>query len=201
MDGEWITDHHGLPSALPQNRVLTVLDTIKRTNVAVTKYGAVNYTNPDGSVANPGGYGSYSYFPPEALMLAMNYMYEGQRDFGLELARKVWNNITCIQGYTWDMPNIMRGDVDTGERTFGNDYYQNMMLWSLPAALAGRTVDAPTKPGGLVDRVLQASGKVVAIPVVTPPGGSYPVQPLARPFVIPQTASSRMRPALSIPPR
>ena len=64
MDGEWITDHHGLPSAVPQNRVLAVLDTIKRTNVAVTKYGAVNYTNSDGTVANPGGYGSYSYFPP-----------------------------------------------------------------------------------------------------------------------------------------
>jgi hypothetical protein len=57
-------------------------------------------------------------------MLAMNYMYEGQREFGLELARKVWHNLVCTRGYTWDMPNIMRGDVDTGERTYGNDYYQ-----------------------------------------------------------------------------
>jgi hypothetical protein len=55
------------------------------------------------------------------------------------------------------MPNIMRGDVDTGERTFGNDYYQDMMLWSLPAALAGEDVSGPTKPGGLVDRILNAA--------------------------------------------
>ena len=34
----------------------------------------------------------------------------------------------------------------------------------MPAALHGQTVDGPTKPGGLVDRVLQASGKLVAIP-------------------------------------
>ena len=55
------------------------------------------------------------------------------------------------------MPNIMRGDVDTGERTFGNDYYQDMMLWSLPAAIAGTDFGASAKPGGLVYRVLQAS--------------------------------------------
>ena len=98
-------------------------------------------------MANPGGYGSYSYFPPEALMLAMN-QYEGQKDFGLELARKVWNNITCIQGYTWDMPNIMRGDVDTGERTFGNDYYQDMMLGLCPRRFMDRpSMGLPSRAG------------------------------------------------------
>jgi uncharacterized protein (DUF608 family) len=159
LDGEWILAHHGLPGALPPEHVKQTLETIRRTNVAVTRYGAVNYALPDGGVAHPGGYGAYSYFPPELLMLAMTYMYNGQKEFGLELARKAWQNIICRQGYTWDLPNIMRGDVDTGERTFGNDYYQDMMLWSLPAALEGRDVGAPCKPGGLVARVLRAAGK------------------------------------------
>ena len=157
LDGEWVLDHHGLPSPLSKDRVLMVLETIKKTNIAVTKYGAVNYVNPDGTLANPGGYGTFSYFPPEALMLAMNYMYEGQAAYGIELARKVWHNIVCLQGYTWDVPNIMRGDVDTGERTFGNDYYQDMMLWSLPAAIQGQDFSGPMQPGGLVDRVLKAA--------------------------------------------
>jgi len=157
LDGEWVMDHHGLPSSLPVDRVRTVLDTIQRTNVALSKSGAVNYANPDGSVANPGGYGAYSYFPPELMMLGMNYMYEGQVPFGTELVRKMWYNIVCLQGYTWDVPNIMRGDVDTGERVFGNDYYQDLMLWSLPAAIAGQDFAAPTKPGGLVDRILTAA--------------------------------------------
>ncbi len=158
LDGEWITDHHGLRSALPEARVQTVLDTIKRYNVACSKYGAVNYTQPDGKPAQVGGYGTYSFFPPEALMLAMTYMYNGQPEFGLELARKVWHNIVCLQGYTWDMPNIMRGDTDTGERTYGNDYYQDLMLWSMPAAIDGADFGAPVKRGGLVDRVLRAAG-------------------------------------------
>jgi len=157
LDGEWITDQHGLPSALPADRVRTVLDTIRRYNVARSKYGAVNYTQPDGEPAAVGGYGTYSFFPPEALMLAMTYMYNGEREFGIELARKVWHNIVCLQGYTWDMPNIMRGDTDTGQRTFGNDYYQDMMLWSMPAAIDGQNFGAPAKPGGLVDRIIRAA--------------------------------------------
>jgi PAS domain-containing protein len=52
LDGEWITRHHGLASALPEERVKRTLETIKRCNVAVTKYGAVNYARPDGT---PGG--------------------------------------------------------------------------------------------------------------------------------------------------
>ena len=162
MDGEWITDHHGLPSALPKERVDTVLDKIKKCNIALTKYGAVNYAKPDGTLVNPpkkgaNDYGQFSYFPPEALMLAMNYMYEGQKEYGVELARKVWHNLICLQGYTWDMPNTMRGDVDTGERSFGNDYYQDMILWSLPAAMDRVDLSVPAKPGGLMDRVRRAA--------------------------------------------
>jgi uncharacterized protein (DUF608 family) len=158
LDGEWITDHHGLPSALPADRVATVLATIHRCNIALSKYAAVNYAKPDGQPANVGGYGTYSFFPPEGLMLAMTYMYKGQKEFGLELARKNWHNIVCRQGYTWDLPNIMRGDVDTGERRSGADYSQDMMLWSLPAAVEGKDFGAPAKPGGLVDRIIKAAG-------------------------------------------
>jgi uncharacterized protein (DUF608 family) len=162
MDGEWVTDLHGLPSALPEHRVKTTLKTIKRTNIALSRSAAVNYAHADGTPirqAKDGtwDYGRYSYFPPEALMLAMNYMYEGQVPYGIELARRMWHNVVCLQGYTWDVPNIMRGDADTGERVFGNDYYQDMIMWSLPAAIEQEDVSAPCKPGGLVDRILKAA--------------------------------------------
>jgi uncharacterized protein (DUF608 family) len=162
MDGEWVTDHHALASTLPLERVRTTLDTIKRLNIANSKSAAVNYIFPDGRLypeAKQGtwDYGRFSYFPPEAMMLAMNYMYEDQMPFGVELVRKMWHNIVCLQGYTWDVPNIMRGDTDTGERVFGWDYYQDMMMWSLPAAIQGKDVAFPTRPGGLVDRILRAA--------------------------------------------
>lgn len=168
LDGEWLIDHHGLESPLPQDHITQTLDTIRRCNIALTKYGATNYANPDGTPAEiPGtgvldatsGYGTYSYFPPELLMLAMTYMYNGQQELGLELARKAWHNIVCDKGYTWDMPNTMRGDVDTGEKAYGADYYQDMILWSMVAAVNGTDIAAPCEPGGLVDRVLKAASR------------------------------------------
>jgi uncharacterized protein (DUF608 family) len=162
LDGQWITDHHGLLTALPKAQVQTTLETIKG-NVALSSTGAVNYANPDGTLTDVGGYGPYSYFPPEALMLAMTYIYEGQIDYGLDLAYKVWHNLVCAQGYTWDMPNIMNGSVDNGRRSYGWDYYQDMMLWSLPAALAGLDFGRPAKPGGLVARVLEASAPLITV--------------------------------------
>ena len=57
--------------------------------------------------------------------------------------------------YTWDFPLVW--DIETGRRTYGSDYYQNMMLWSVPAVLAGQDLSGPCKPGGLVDRIVKAA--------------------------------------------
>jgi uncharacterized protein (DUF608 family) len=157
LDGEWIVDSHGVPGVFPENRVRTTLETIRKANCKISQTGATNYANADGSPTKVGGYGTYSYFPPELMMLAMTYMYEGQREFGVELLRRCMENIVCEWGYTWDAPNFMRGDKDTGERTFGADYYQNMMLWFVPAAMAGEDMAGPLKDGGLVSRVLRAA--------------------------------------------
>jgi uncharacterized protein (DUF608 family) len=159
LDGHWMSRFHAAGDAFPVERALAVLATIKRCNIALSKSGAVNYAHADGSPAPVGGYGTFSYFPPELLMLAMTYMYHGQKEFGLELARRCWENIVCKQRLRWDQPNFFRGDIDTGERTFGNDYYQNMMLWSLVAALDGGDLSEPCKPGGLVDRVIKAGAR------------------------------------------
>ena len=146
-------------AVMPEAHVCTTLDTIKRCNVALSATGAVNYANADGSPAEVGGYGTYSYFPPELLMLAMTFIYRGERDDGLWLAQRCWENIVCKQRLTWDQPNFFRGGLDTGERDFGNDYYQNMMLWSLPAAIQGQPLHGPCAPGNLVDRIIQAGSR------------------------------------------
>ena len=155
LDGQWIARWHGVPGVFPDERVATTLDTL-RLNCDLSQSGAVNYANPDGTRAKVGGYGPYSYFPPELMMLAMTYMYEGRGGFGLDLLRRCMHNITCRWAYTWDAPNIMRGDNDTGQRTFGADYYQDMMLWAVPAALRGEPLTGPCCEDGLVARVLAA---------------------------------------------
>ncbi len=156
LDGQWVADWHGVPGVFPQERVQATLDTLRKANCALSQSGATNYANPDGSPARVGGYGTFSYFPPELMMLAMTYMYEGQREFGLELLHKCLNNL-MRWGYVWDGANTTRGDMDTGQRAFGADYYQDMMLWAVPAALAGAALDGACQPEGLVARVLAAA--------------------------------------------
>lgn len=161
LDGEWMSRNHGLTGVFQPGRVTTTLETIKKLNVPPTKYGAINYTYPDGRVLKNGEfplrgfYKSYDFFSPELMMLGMTYMYDGQKDFGIELTRRCMENIICEQANTWDMPNIVWGD--TGERGFGADYYQNLMLWALPAAIDGQSLDHACLPGGLVDRVIRAA--------------------------------------------
>ena len=159
LDGQWAAEYHGLPGVFRPDRVKATLETIRRFNVALTPdVGAANFTRPDGSPlsldSDVAYYGQYTFFAPELVVLAMTYAYADDREFGVELARRLWANIVLRHNHAWDLPNNVRGD--TGERIYGTDYYQDMMLWALPAALVGEDLQASCAPGGLVDRIIEA---------------------------------------------
>jgi uncharacterized protein (DUF608 family) len=159
LDGEWASRFHGTGSVFRQDRVTTTLATIRRLNVALTpQVGAANFAKPNGqpleASSKVAAYGPLAMFPAEVLVLAMTYIYSGETEFGIDLARRHWETIVCRQGHAWDMPNIVRGD--TGERVYGTDYYQSMMLWALPAALAQQDIRPGTQSKSLVGRVLEA---------------------------------------------
>jgi uncharacterized protein (DUF608 family) len=159
LDGEWVSKFHGLGHVFRPERIDIALSTIRRCNVALTpEVGAANFSRPDGKplegASDIASYGVYAMFPAEVLLLAMTYVYAGQLAFGLDLARRHWETLVLRQGHGWDMPNIVRGD--TGERVYGTDYYQSMMLWALPAALKGQDIRQACLPGSLVEQVLRA---------------------------------------------
>ena len=152
LDGHWMALFHGLPGVFRTDRAKETLETITRTCAAATDYGAVSFTRRDGSPAHGLGYGPDAYFTPELFMLAMTYMYEGDRDFGLELTRRCIHSLTFNTGSMWNQPNILR--ADNGDRLFGSHYVQNMMLWAMPAALEGKGIAEFCRAGGFVDRIL-----------------------------------------------
>lgn len=165
LDGDWMCMYHGLPGVFRPERASTALDTIKKTCMALTPYGAANFANPDGTAAESEkfmaeswglDYGTYGYFPPEVFMLAATYMYQGQHQVGLELAKNCMEGIVKW-GYTWTQPNIVNGA--TGKRVYGSDYYQNMMLWAVPAGIQKHDIKTACAGGNLIDRVIQAGKK------------------------------------------
>ena len=159
LDGEWTAKFHGLPGVFKSERVKTTLQTVKRCNIHLTpEVGATTFARPDGTALIPASkvaaYGTYTMVVAEILLLAMTYILNGEREYGLELARRHWENLVCRQRHAWDMPNMVRGD--TGERHIGTDYYQVMMLWALPVVLDGKDMTNACAPGSLVDRVIKA---------------------------------------------
>ena len=175
LDGEWMALSHGLEGVFRSDRVDTTLETIKNTSATMSEHGAVVFCLPGAQALgagdwDPGYWGSHGIHPPGAFMLAMTYMYRDQREFGLELARRTVQEFVN-RGLYWNAPVVLDPgpggwDQDVGESmdpdadvVAGIDYYQNMMLWSLPAAMQGKDLMGPVSSGGLVDRVLKAGAR------------------------------------------
>jgi len=159
LDGEWMARSHGLPGVFRPDRVQATLTTLEQTALAATPDGAVTFTSPPGqdlvgTEFAPGYWGRAGIHPPGTLMLAMTFIFAGRPQVGEALARRTWS-VILEQGWSWDIPVVFEGG--SRRRQGGFDYYQNLMLWALPAALAGQDIAAASQPGSLVDRIIQAA--------------------------------------------
>lgn len=158
LDGEWIARFHGLPGVFRPERVKTTLATMAKVSAdpRLFPFGMKVFARADGAPLE----GDFSYWrhtgthAPSGFMLGMTYIYDGQREFGEDLVRRTVEYVFS-RGHAWDFPLVW--DVVDGTRYYGSDYYQNMMLWSLPAVLANQDLSGPCRPGGLVHRILQAA--------------------------------------------
>jgi len=157
LTGEFFARIHGLESIFPKDRVLKVLATLERLNVAATPYGIRTSLRPDGSDDKTGFYAplitpSYSTIVPTSVM-----MYSGDGHFselGMEIVRRTWYNMVFNQQMTWDMPCMLNAD---GTLAWGLEYWHNPMLWAFPIAVLEKNLSSFSAPGGLVDRITSAS--------------------------------------------
>jgi uncharacterized protein (DUF608 family) len=152
LDGEWMTQFHGVPGAFRPEHVQVTLATLRET--CLFEHGAIVFKLREAGQFNPGYWSEAGVHVPSSLMLAMTYLYAGEREVGLDLAHRTWRTQALDLRASWDSALLFRGD--TGEWLWGNDYYQNLMLWALPAAIAGQELAAASGPGSLVEQVIEA---------------------------------------------
>ena len=155
LSGQYLAGLHGLGDVFPKDRVKTVLETVKNRVVPLSKHGVRNAIKPDGTVDTDGKLQSTGIFTGETVCLAATYAYAGDKKTADECASMLMDNIIFGQRVEWDLPNNV--DPETGKVTWGNDFYQVMVLWSLATALSGRSIEEYCAPGGLVDRIMQAA--------------------------------------------
>jgi uncharacterized protein (DUF608 family) len=153
--GQWCAHLHSLERLAPEDRAQKALKTILETCGRLTAAGLLNAAKRDGKREDSGGRQSNGIFTGECLVAAATLIYEGRRDDGMEIARRMMEAIVLRDAAGWEMPNILDAE---GKVLHGDDFYQMMILWSLPLALQGHGIHEASAPGNLVSRILAASG-------------------------------------------
>ena len=167
LNGQYFAHYSGVEPVFPKENVDKVLALQRDKVCKISKLGMPPiYAEPDGSVWNRDktGYitGQYVYTNHQVIWNAITFIYEGQKDFGLELLRKNLELSYLYWGYTWDGTNCCSAGGDTGEVNYGWDYWFNWSIWTAPAALQNKDMTALSQPGGLVHRILAAANPKAA---------------------------------------
>ena len=168
-NGQYFAKSTGLPGVFPKDRMDKVLAMMRTASeatatgmppVLINNDGTL-FQEREGNTAAGAGYltGKWGYTNAQVRKIAMAFMYENQRDYGLEMLKKNLALTNLKWGYIWDGPHASSQKADDGARSYGTDYYQNMVLWGAPAALAAEDIAGPLKKGALVDRIIQASAE------------------------------------------
>ena len=147
---QWCVKITGLPDILPAEQVQSALGAVKRLNMADTEHGLVTGVNPDGtrhiSKSDPDKHPrilpNYEHgrqvFVGENLCAAMSFIYHGQRETGLEIARRLYEAVALTGRSPWKQYCMI--DADTGLPVWGEDYYSNMVIWALPMACTNQNI-------------------------------------------------------------
>ena len=147
---QWCVKIAGLPDVLPVDRVESALGVVKRLNMKATEHGLVNGANPDGTryVSKPdperfpdilpNNDHSTQVFVGENLCAAMTFIYQVQRETGLEIARRIYESVALTSRTPWKQHCLI--DADSGLPVWGEDYYSNMVIWALPMACYGQNI-------------------------------------------------------------
>ena len=147
---QWCAKIAGLDDILPAGQIQSALGAVERLNMGATEHGLVNGVNPDGSryVSKPdperfpdilpNNDHSTQVFVGENLCAAMNFIYHSQPETGLEIARRIYEAVALTSRTPWKQHCLI--DADTGLPVWGEDYYSNMVIWSLPMACANQDI-------------------------------------------------------------
>lgn len=134
LNGQWYADLLGLGDIVAAAKVRSAVRAVYATNRRHSRYGLVNSVRPDGrqDTSNPHA---------QNVWAGMNYAF-----FSLGLMRglpltkvlkevyRIWNNTVNLQKNPWNQPDMV--DSKTGRYLFGDAYYRNMAVWSIPMAHA-----------------------------------------------------------------
>jgi uncharacterized protein (DUF608 family) len=151
--GQWCVRLHGLAAIYPSGHISDSLQTILDLCTRSTRAGLLNSADRQGNPDLTGIPHSNSIFTGECIAVGATMAFESRGQDGMEVVRRMMESIVVQEGAGWDLPNILNAE---GRIVHGTDFYQMMILWSLPLALNGQGIHEACAKGGLVDRILES---------------------------------------------
>ncbi len=162
LSSVWCTRVLGLEDPLPKERIDKALDSIARLNIPASPFGMVDAVFPDGKPCVEGGPGGDRIWSRDIFIqcnatAAMVFLYHGRRAEGEKAARTMLDTIfRGPHAMPWSQPCGLSSV--TGGTCHGHDYYDHIVVWTYPLALASQDIRAACAQGGLIARILEASG-------------------------------------------
>jgi len=153
LAGQWCARLHSLEPIYPSEHISSSLQTILDLCSRKTRAGLLNSADRHGNPDLTGIPHSNGIFTGECIAVGATMAYEGRSQDGLEIVRRMMESIVIQDGAGWELPNILDAD---GNVIHGTDFYQVMILWSLPLALSGQGIHEACAKGSLVDRILES---------------------------------------------
>jgi uncharacterized protein (DUF608 family) len=154
LAGQWCARLHGLDSIYPSDHINSSLQTILDLCGRKTSAGLLNSSNRRGEPDLTGVPHSNGIFTGECIAVGATMAYEGRSQDGSEVVRRMMESIVVREKAGWDLPNILDAD---GKVIHGTDFYQMMILWSIPLALKGQGIYEACAKGGLIDGILESA--------------------------------------------
>jgi non-lysosomal glucosylceramidase len=137
LNGQWYADLLGLGLIAERAHVKKALATTLRMNSSHSRFGLVNSVHADGRLDESNDHS-------KNIWSGMNYAFASLCiSQGFPVAKvlgpieKLWRNIERNQKNPWNQPDTI--DSTNGKYVFGDSYYRNMAIWSIPIVFSARS--------------------------------------------------------------
>lgn len=134
LNGQWYADLLGLGSITDDAKIRTALRHIQDLNNRPSAFGMINSVHADGTPDLSSEHSRNVWSGMNYAFISLAIMRGLPPSRMLTGARKLWDNITHLQKSPWNQPDTI--DARTGRYVFGDSYYRNMAIWSIPIGYA-----------------------------------------------------------------
>ena len=136
LNGQWYADLLGLGDVADPGKIKIALANALHLNARPSRYGLVNSVLPDGRLDVSNNHSKNIWFGMNYAFISLCLMRGFPVKKLLKTAYLLWDNVIRRQKSPWNQPDMI--DSKTGRFIFGDAYYRNMAIWSIPIALASR---------------------------------------------------------------